>query len=51
MMQINDSEFEFNGAFLSWQNTWHAWGNSQSYALLKAYQVLIDKKNKRECVA
>jgi len=26
------------GAFMSWQNLWHAWGNSQSYALLKAGQ-------------
>jgi hypothetical protein len=28
------------GAFLSWQNLWHAYGNSQSYALLKAGQLL-----------
>lgn len=40
MMQINNPDFEFNGAFLSWQNDWHGWGNSQAYALLKAYQVL-----------
>lgn len=46
MMQINDPEFEFNGAFLSWQNTWHGWGNSQAYALLKANQVLKDEKIK-----
>ena len=26
------------GAFLSWQNLWHAWGNNQAYALLKAGQ-------------
>jgi hypothetical protein len=26
------------GAFMSWQNLWHAWGNSQAYALLKAGQ-------------
>lgn len=25
-----------HGAFLSWKNVWHAWGNSQAYALLKA---------------
>ena len=43
MMQIRDSECEYNGAFLSWQNTWHGWGNSQSYALLKAYQVLNEE--------
>lgn len=27
-------------AFLSWQNYWHAWGNSQAYALLYAGQLL-----------
>ena len=44
MMQLDDEECEYNGAFLSWQNTWHGWGNSQAYALLKAYQVLKDEK-------
>lgn len=39
MMQINKTQSEFYGAFLSWQNTWHGWGNSQSYALLLAYQI------------
>ncbi|MFZ0389681.1 MAG: hypothetical protein WAN36_04405 [Calditrichia bacterium] len=34
-MQAGDSaSFPF-GAMLSWQNLWHAWGNSQSDALLK----------------
>jgi hypothetical protein len=28
--------------FLSWQNYWHAWGNSQSYALLRAGAVIGD---------
>jgi hypothetical protein len=46
MMQIKDSDFEFNGAFLSWQNDWHGWGNSQAYALLKAYQVFKNEKLK-----
>lgn len=27
-------------AFLSWQNYWHAWGNSQAYALLYAGRIL-----------
>lgn len=27
-------------AFLSWENIWHAYGNSQSYALLKASKIL-----------
>ena len=43
MMQIKDSDCEYNGAFLSWQNTWHGWGNSQSYALLKASLVLNEE--------
>ncbi|MCB0570404.1 MAG: hypothetical protein KDC66_11595 [Phaeodactylibacter sp.] len=28
------------GAFLSWRNYWHAWGNSQAYALLYAGRIL-----------
>ena len=40
IMQKGDSlNLPFN-AFLSWQNLWHAYGNSQSYALLKASSVL-----------
>ncbi len=27
-------------SFLSWQNYWHAWGNSQAYALLQAGSML-----------
>lgn len=34
-MQAGDSlQFPF-GAYLSWENNWHAWGNVQSYVLLK----------------
>ncbi len=34
LMQTGDSlQFPY-GAFRSWQNLWHAWGNSQSHALL-----------------
>ncbi len=33
--QITDTIAEQH-AFLSWKNIWHAWGNSQSYALLLA---------------
>ena len=44
MMQAGDSlNFPF-GAFLSWENNWHAWGSVQAYVLLKAYQVT--KKDK-----
>lgn len=28
------------GAYLSWQNMWHAYGNSQAYSLLKAGKLL-----------
>lgn len=31
----NEDEFPY-GAFMSWKNIWHAWGNRQAYALLKA---------------
>lgn len=39
MQAGNDSTFPY-GAFLSWQNTWHGWGNSQSYALIAAGKLL-----------
>ncbi len=35
-MQQGDEKHLPYGAFLSWQNTWHAWGNSQSDALIDA---------------
>lgn len=35
VMQIGDTDNYPYGAFLSWENMWHAWGNNQSYALLK----------------
>ena len=31
----NKDKFPY-GTFMSWKNIWHAWGNSQAYALLKA---------------
>ena len=39
LMQKGDVNNYPYGAFLSWQNLWHAWGNSQAYALLKAGQI------------
>ena len=36
LMQKGDAVQYPYGAFLSWENLWHAWGNSQAYALLKA---------------
>jgi hypothetical protein len=38
LMQKGDSDNYPYGAFMSWQNLWHAWGNNQAYALLKAGQ-------------
>lgn len=32
------------GLFLSWENTWHAWGYNQSYSLLKAYGLFKEKQ-------
>ena len=36
LMQQGDSMFFPYSAFLSWENTWHAYGNAQAYALMKA---------------
>jgi len=44
LMQAGDkNQFPFY-AFLSWENSWHGWGNMQSYALLNAYSILNDKR-------
>ena len=39
VMQKGDADYYPYGAFMSWQNLWHAWGNGQAYALLKAGQI------------
>ncbi len=39
-MQKGDSSAAPYSAFLSWQNTWHAWGNSQAASLLYAGKIL-----------
>ncbi len=44
LMQVRDKSFVYDGAILCWQNVWHAWGNSQSYALLLAYELTNTKK-------
>jgi hypothetical protein len=36
LMQVMNKEVFPHGVFISWQNHWHAYGNSQSYALLKS---------------
>ena len=40
LMQKGGSEEIPYGAFLSWENIWHAYGSSQSFALLKASRIL-----------
>lgn len=49
LMQKGDSANVPFYAFLSWQNVWHAYGNSQSYALLKAADIL--KRNEFKTAA
>lgn len=39
-MQAGDARRFPHGAFLSWENRWHAWGNAQAYALLRAGKLL-----------
>ncbi len=40
--QRGDKERFPHYAFLSWQNIWHGWGNTQAYTLLKAGKILDD---------
>lgn len=46
LMQEGDEKTFPYGAFLSWENLWHGWGNLQSYALLKASTILNDDRIK-----
>lgn len=41
--QVKDTATFANNAFLSWKNLWHAYGNSQAYALHLAGSALNDK--------
>lgn len=43
LMQKGDARHYPYGMFLSWRNTWHAWGNVQAYALLSAGERLQRK--------
>ncbi len=38
MQAGSKNEFPY-GVFLSWENTWHMWGNSQSDALMQAWKL------------
>jgi hypothetical protein len=44
LMQVNQADSVFNGALLSSTNLWHAYGQAQSYALLKAGKVIGDRE-------
>jgi hypothetical protein len=43
MQQGDETHFPYS-AFLSWENTWHAYGNMQAYALFKAGEFLNTSK-------
>ena len=43
-MQQGDADHFPYGCFLSWENQWHAYGNEQAYALLKAGTFLNEEK-------
>lgn len=44
LMQEGDAQNFPHYAIMSWENSWHAWGNAQSYSLLKGYEVIKNKK-------
>lgn len=43
-IQIQDTTSPAYGAFLSWQNIWHGWGNCQSQALAELYKIDPDQR-------
>lgn len=44
MLQMQIKTGKAKGAFLSWNNLWHAYGNTQSYALLRTGKLLNEQK-------
>ena len=51
LMQQGDATHFPYGAFLSWENTWHAYGSDQAYALLKAGVFLNDPQYTSKALA
>jgi hypothetical protein len=49
-MQIGDEISYPFGAFLSWKNVWHGWGNSQTQALARTAKLLNDQTIKNAAV-
>ncbi|WP_156025894.1 hypothetical protein [Sphingomonas phyllosphaerae] len=50
-MQAGDKQSFPYGAHLSWRNQWHAWGNAQAYALLRAGALLGRRDFTRSALA
>jgi hypothetical protein len=46
LMQEGEQNYFPYGAFMSWENLWHGWGNLQAYSLLKFYELTKDEKLK-----
>ncbi len=44
LMQEGNAQNFPHYTIMSWENSWHAWGNAQSYSLLKGYEVIKNKK-------
>ncbi len=42
MMQVEEPDSLQDGAFLSWENLWHAYGNIQAYALMTTGEEIYD---------
>jgi hypothetical protein len=51
LMQQGDATNAPYGCFLSWENTWHAYGNLQAYALLQAGAFLNDAQYTTKAMA
>jgi hypothetical protein len=51
LLQQNDSTIFPYGAFLSYQNTWHAYGNAQAYALMQAGNFLNNPQYNKVALA
>ena len=44
LSQHKHADSEINGMYFCWNNIWHAWGNSQAFALLEAYKITGNEK-------
>lgn len=49
-MHYGDSENFPYSCFLSWENSWHAYGNVQSYALLRTANILREEHYAQEAI-